>query len=86
LATGGPARPGRARHDAPAGRPESAGRAVMSRPAGAAVPRPAAPAAGIGAAAGFVRDVRDGVAEYLDLHHQELARNLGGRNNRTLSG
>jgi hypothetical protein len=45
----------------------------------------ASTAARIGAAAVFVRDVRDGVAEYLELHHRELARNLGGRSNRTSS-
>ena len=47
---------------------------------------PTGPAARIGDAAGFVRDVRDGVAEYLELHHRELARNLGGRNGRPPSG
>jgi hypothetical protein len=30
--------------------------------------------------------VRDGMAEYLELHHRELARNLGRRSNRTSSG
>ena len=48
--------------------------------------RPASTAAKIAATAGFVRDVRDGMAEYLELHHRELARNLGGRSNRTSSG
>jgi hypothetical protein len=35
---------------------------------------------------GFARDVRDGMAEYLELHHRELARNLGGQGSRTSSG
>jgi hypothetical protein len=63
---------------APAGRPDSAGQSVLGRPASTA--------AKIAATAGFVRDVRDGMAEYLELHHRELARNLGGRSNRTSSG
>ncbi len=57
------------------------------RPAGAGHPdsasRQASTAAKIAATAAFVRDVRDGVAEYLELHHRELARNLGSRSNRT---
>jgi hypothetical protein len=61
-----------------AGRLDSAGRPVPGRPVRTA--------ARIKAAAGFVRDVSDGVAEYLELHHRELARNLGGRSDRTLSG
>ena len=61
-----------------AGRPESAGHSAPGRPASTA--------AKIAATAGFVRDVRDGMAEYLELHHRELARNLGGRSNRTSSG
>jgi hypothetical protein len=61
-----------------AGRPDSAGHPTPGRPAGTA--------AKIAATAGFVRDVRDGMAEYLELHHRELARNLGGRSNRTSSG
>jgi hypothetical protein len=48
--------------------------------------RPVSTAAKIAATAGFVRDVRDGMAEYLELHHRELARNLGRRSNRTSSG
>jgi hypothetical protein len=72
-----------------AGRPSGHRAARVSRPtaAGQGSPgRPAVNAASIGAAADFVRDVRDGVAEYLDLHHRDLARNLGGRSNRTSSG
>jgi hypothetical protein len=60
------------------GRQEAAGRMVSGRPVSTA--------ARVEATAGFVRDVRDGVAEYLELHHRELARNLGGRSNRTSSG
>ena len=33
----------------------------------------------IGAAAGFARDVRDGMAEYRDLHPRQLGRRLDGR-------
>ena len=58
-----------------AGRPDSTG---FSTPG-----RPASTAAKIAATAGFVRDVREGMAEYLELHHRELARNLGSRSNRT---
>ncbi len=65
-------------------RPAAASRSAA---AGHAAPRgPMVTVARVGAAAGFVRDVRAGVAEYLDLHHQDLARNLGGRSNRTSSG
>jgi hypothetical protein len=48
--------------------------------------RKATTAARIGSAVGFAQDVRDGVAEYLELHHRELARNLGDRSDRTSSG
>jgi hypothetical protein len=61
-----------------ADRPDSAGHSTPGRPASTV--------AKIAATAGFVRDVRDGMAEYLELHHRELARNLGGRSNRTSSG
>lgn len=61
--------------------------AGRQEPAGLLVPgRPVSTAARIGDTARFVRDVRDGVAEYLELHHRELARNLGGRSSRTPSG
>jgi hypothetical protein len=33
----------------------------------------------IRAAAGFARDVRDGMAEYRDLHQRQLGRRLGSR-------
>jgi hypothetical protein len=34
-------------------------------------------------AAGFVRDVRDGMAEYWDLHRGEVDRTLGSRSDRS---
>jgi len=63
------------------------GRAA-TRPGGA-VTRPGGAAraiAGTASAAGFVRDVRDGMAEYWDLHRGELDRTLGTRSDRTASG
>ncbi len=70
----------------PAGRSRLAPVTRISAAAHAAPSRPAVNAARIGAAADFVRDVRDGVAEYLELHHRELDRNLGVRRNRASSG
>jgi hypothetical protein len=58
--------------------------ATRSRPESAS--RLASAVTRIGAAVGFARDVRDGMAEYLELHQRELARNLGDRSNRTSSG
>ena len=46
----------------------------------------AAAAAHATAAAGFVRDVRDGMAEYWDLHRSESDRTLGSQRDRTWSG
>jgi hypothetical protein len=71
-----------------------AGAAGLGAPLGAAgavrrpesPSRPAGTVARIGTAVGFARDVRDGVAEYLELHHRELARNLGDRSGRPSSG
>jgi hypothetical protein len=71
--------------------PEAPGQPAPVRPVstagglGGSSPR-LSTAAKIAATAGFVRDVRDGMAEYLELHHRELARNLGSRSNRTSSG
>jgi hypothetical protein len=48
--------------------------------------RIAAAAARATAAAGFVRDVRDGMAEYWDLHRSESDRTLGSQRDRTWSG
>ncbi len=57
----------------PAGRLALAGRAPRQRSGAAtAVARAAA-------AAGFVRDVREGMAEYWDLHRGEFDRTLGSR-------
>jgi hypothetical protein len=60
---------------ADAAKPAARGRPVpvtrIAAAGDAAPSRPAVNAARIGAAADFVRDVRDGVAEYLDLHHRE---------------
>jgi hypothetical protein len=36
--------------------------------------------------AGFIRDVREGMAEYWDLHRAQLHRTLGSRSDRTMSG
>ncbi len=69
---------GSATVSAAAGHPDSARQSALGRPASTA--------ARIAASAVFVRDVRDGMAEYLELHHRELARNLGSRSNRTSSG
>jgi hypothetical protein len=62
--------------------------AAVTRPGGAAT-RPGGAArviAGTASAAGFVRDVRDGMTEYWDLHRGELDRTLGSRSDRTSSG
>lgn len=48
------------------------GRAVEARPRQPLTAR-------VGAAAGFARDVRDGMAEYRDLHPRRLGRRLDGR-------
>ncbi len=53
-----------------------------ARPGG----RAASAIAGAASAAGFVRDVRDGMAEYRDLHRGELDRTLGSRSDRSSSG
>jgi hypothetical protein len=55
---------------------------VATKPGGGA----AAVAARAASAAGFVRDVRDGMAEYRDLHRGELDRSLGSRGDRSSSG
>jgi hypothetical protein len=48
--------------------------------------RIAAAAARASAAAGFVRDVRDGMAEYWDLHRSEADRTLGSQRDHMWSG
>jgi hypothetical protein len=42
--------------------------------------------ASVASAALFVRDVREGMAEYWSLHRGELARTLGSRSDRIASG
>jgi hypothetical protein len=56
----------------PSGRLALRGRAPRQRSGAAAVAR-------VAAAAGFVRDVRVGMAEYWDLHRGEFDRTLGSR-------
>jgi len=53
-------------------------RPVASRPRGAV--------ASVASAAVFVRDVREGMAEYWSLHRGELARTLGSRSDRIARG
>lgn len=48
--------------------------------------RAASAVAGAASAAGFVRDVRVGMAEYWDLHRGEMDRTLGSRGGRSSSG
>jgi hypothetical protein len=55
---------------------------AATRPGG----RAASVAGSAAAAAGFVRDVRDGMAEYWDLHRGESDRTLGSRSGRPWSG
>jgi len=79
-------RPGQAQHQLVPSR--------LARPAQpAAKPAPVTPAARIAtaaaratAAAGFVRDVRDGMAEYWDLHRSESDRTLGSQRDHMWSG
>src|SRR5258708_25888840 len=57
---------------------------TMRTPARAApVPRPADR---IASAAGFVRDVQEGMAEYWDLHRGDEGRNLGSQGTQATSG
>ncbi len=57
-----------------------------ARPNATPAARIAAAAAHATAAAGFVRDIRDGMAEYWDLHRSESDRTLGSQRDRTWSG
>lgn len=75
--------------------PTAARASLVARQTGLALPaRPAARPGGragsvvatAASAAGFVRDVREGMAEYRDLHRGELDRTLGGRSGRSSSG
>jgi hypothetical protein len=72
----GRAEPGMARPRQPA--PASAGPTPSARIAAAA--------ARASAAAGFVRDVRDGMAEYWDLHRSEADPTLGSQRDHIWSG
>ena len=54
----------------------------LRSPAGAA--GPALPVARIASAAGFVKDVQDGMAEYRDLHRGAIDRTLGSQDQRTV--
>ena len=77
---------GRMRPPAAAGETASASPALAVRPGHPAGRQPAGTLARVLAAVGFARDVRAGMAEYLDLHHRELARTLGSRSGRASSG
>ncbi len=75
--------------------PAAARASIVARQTRLVLPSQAATKPGAGAAAvaacaasaaGFVRDVRDGMAEYRDLHRGELDRSLGSRGDRSLSG
>ncbi|HUB40639.1 MAG TPA: hypothetical protein VMA72_17475 [Streptosporangiaceae bacterium] len=60
--------------------------AASKQPTVTPAARIAAAAARATAAAGFVRDVRDGMAEYWDLHRSESDRTLGSRRDHPWSG
>jgi hypothetical protein len=75
--------------------PAAARASIVARQARLALParpatRPGGRAASVvgtaASAAGFVRDVREGMAEYWDLHRGELDRTLGSRRARSSSG
>jgi hypothetical protein len=75
--------------------PTAARASIVARQARLALPaRPAARPGGragsvvatAASAAGFVRDVREGMAEYWDLHRSELDRTLGSQSGRSSSG
>ncbi len=56
---------------------------LPGRPRHRAPARPRGALAAVVSAAVFVRDVREGMAEYWSLHRGELARTLGSRSDRT---
>jgi hypothetical protein len=56
---------------------------LTGRPRHQAPARPRGTIASIVSATVFVRDVREGMAEYWSLHRGELARTLGSRSDRT---
>ena len=67
------------------GTPGTPGAALAAPPSHRAATRRASTVARVLAAVSFVRDVRQGMAEYSDLH-SELARTLGSRSDRISSG
>jgi hypothetical protein len=71
-------------HPASTGRVEPL--ALPGEPGAKPAARIAAAAARATAAAGFVRDVRDGMAEYWDLHRSESDRTLVGQRHQTWPG
>jgi hypothetical protein len=75
-----------ARPAQPAVKPSASKPATAARPTVTPAARIAAAAARATAAAGFVRDVRDGMAEYWDLHRSESDRTLGSRRDHLWSG
>jgi hypothetical protein len=75
--------------------PTAARASIVARQTRLALPArratsPGSRAASVGAtaasAAGFIRDVREGMAEYWDLHRGELDRTLGSQSGRPSSG
>jgi hypothetical protein len=61
------------------------GDTLTGRPRHQAPARPRSAIASIASAAVFVRDVREGMAEYWSLQRGELAHTLGSRSDRTAS-
>jgi hypothetical protein len=59
---------------------------LTGRPRHRAPARPRGAIASVASAVLFVRDVRDGMAEYWSLHHGELTRTLGSRSDPTADG
>jgi hypothetical protein len=59
---------------------------LTGRPRHGAPARPRGGTASIAAAAVFVRDVREGMAEYRSLHRGKLARTLGSRSGPAAAG
>ena len=60
--------------------------ALPARPASRSGGRAGSVVATAASAAGFVRDVREGMAEYWDLHRGEMDRTLGSQGGRSSSG
>src|SRR5215468_10264107 len=80
----GPPAAGRTRHGGDAVQVRGGGSGSQAgRPRHQAPARPRGSIAGVASAAVFVRDVREGMAEYWSLHRGELAHTLGSRSDRT---